>query len=120
MNKYNITEKNIYLYYVEYFCTDAFQEDFERAKKREMEKFNEVLTEQIFMETGGYIDSFLISEYFDSENKAFKFAKQISKKNKDLARVFAGWCCYDEFGRFDIDEYDENYFVQFANGKEIK
>jgi hypothetical protein len=108
-----------YMYYVEYFCNDEFEENFKRAKKREMEKFNEVLTKQIFMENGGYVDSFLISEYFDSENKAFKFAKQISKKNKDLARVFAGWCCYDEFGRFDIDEYDENYLVQFEKGVNI-
>jgi len=120
MNKYNITEENIYLYYVEYFCTDAFQEDFERAKKREMEKFNEVLTEQIFMETGGYIDSFLISEYFDSENEAFKFAKKVSKNNKDLARVRAGWGFYNNFNELDLDEFDENYVVEFSNGEEIE
>ena len=112
-------EKYQYLYYVEYFCPNAFQESFARAKKREMEKFNEELSEKVFMEHGGYYDSFLISENFIAEDQAFKFAKKISKKNKDLARVRAGWCCYDEFGKLDIDELDENYLREFNLGREI-
>lgn len=109
-----------YMYYVEYFCPNEFEENFKIAKEREMKKFNEVLTEQIFMEcSDGYINSFIISDNFDSENKAIKFAKQISKENKDLARVFAGWCCYDEFGRLDFDEFDENYLREFNVGREI-
>ena len=108
-----------YMYYVEYFCPNEFKESFKKAKEREMQKFGEILTEQNFAECDGYIDSFICSDNFDSENKAIKFAKQISKKNKDLARVFAGWCCYNEFGRLDFDEFDEKYLREFNVGREI-
>lgn len=110
-------EKYQYLYYVEYFCPNAFQESFARAKKREMEKFNEELSEKVFMEHGGYYDSFLISDNFISEDQAFKFAKKISKKHKDLARVRAGWGTYNEFNELDFDEFDENYLVEFFAGE---
>ena len=107
-----------YMYYVEYFCPDQYKEDFEIAKKREMEKFNEVLTEQLFGETGGYYDSFLISEDFYREKDACKFAKAKSKETGDLAHVRAGWYAY-EFGKWTLQEFDENYIRQFNDGREI-
>ena len=114
----SLSTKTKYMYYVEYFCPNQYKEDFERAKKREMEKFNEVLTEQIFGETAGYYDSFLISEDFHTEKDACKFAKAKSKETGDLAHVRAGWYEY-EFGKWELEEPDENYIKQFNVGREI-
>ena len=64
-------------------------------------------------------NTLLISDCFESEGQALKFAKKISKENKDAAQVRAAWYNYDLLNNLELNSNDLNYLVEFTKGKQI-
>ena len=64
-------------------------------------------------------NTLLISDCFVTEDQALKFAKKISKENKDEAQVRAAWYHYDLLNNLELNSNDLNYLVEFTKGKLI-
>ncbi len=64
-------------------------------------------------------NTLLISDCFVTEDQALKFAKKISKENKDAAQVRAAWYNYDLLNNLELNSNDLNYLVEFTKGERI-
>tara|TARA_R100001440_G_C2504590_1_gene117076 strand:- start:744 stop:1094 length:351 start_codon:yes stop_codon:yes gene_type:complete len=116
MNKYNITEENIYLYCVEYYDEEMAQLDYKEHKK----KYPEIVDFYDYLSNyDGYEYAYQFSDYFYSKQEAKKLAKLLSKKNKEFAFIRRYYTYINFENKIDW-EFDEDYNPeQFSNGKEI-
>ena len=109
---------NVFRYYVDYYCKHTFQKNYQKAKERELKKFNVHLSQEDYLSTGGYADSFVITDYIEDRKLARKYAKKLSQTTTDLAFVRRDFLQKDEFGDA-YWEYDEDYCDEFCYGKEL-
>lgn len=104
---------NIFRYYIDYYSQNKFDENYEIARARELEKFGVVLSKKDYESHDGYANAFVITDYIDDIHVARKKALELSIKTNNDAYIRREYAYLDEKNNINW-EYDEDYIEHIS------
>lgn len=104
---------NIFRYFIDYYSQDKFDENYEKARTRELEKFGVNLSKKDYESYDGYSNAFVTTDYIEDIHVARKQALELSIQTNNDTYLRREYAYLDENNNIDW-EYDEDYIEHIS------